>query len=168
MALNFMITNKSFEVHYVIQMAFLMKHMGKFRENLLNMHLTFFIKMCAKNILQKWGEKYIYPAIQHKFRHSRDVLFTMLHHYYVIHEGSKCCGFGYEMLDDPKYDTEMVLYRVVDDHDELEKQFNHIRYFQPKFFALNDVFNNYETADKLKSFLEELYPEPSSFELKDK
>jgi len=33
------------------------------------------------------------------------------------------------------------------------------------FFAVNDVFNKIETTEKLKNFLDEFYPKPSSFEL---
>jgi len=111
----------------------------------------------------KWGEKYIFPTLTHKFRHTRDVLPTMLHHYYVLNEGLQN-GFPAEMINDKRFELDMVLYKIVDDDVKLQKEFNHARQHRPKFFAVNDVFSDNATADKLKNFLEEFYPKPSTFE----
>lgn len=123
-----------------------------------------FYRKVFQNIINKWGEKYIFPTLQHKFRHSRDVLPTMLHHYYVINEGPQN-GFNYEMLNDIKYEQDMVLYKIVDEEQALQKEFDRARQDRPKFFAVNDVFEKMETQEKLKKFLGEFYPKPSSFEL---
>jgi len=122
-----------------------------------------FYKKVSSNLFQKFGEKYINPTLQHKFRNTRDVLFTMLHHYYVINEGHEK-GFEYEMINDLKYEPDMVLYAIVDDDTKLQNMFDHARKNRPKFFAVNDAFDKSETALKLKNFLEEFYPQPSSFE----
>lgn len=45
---------------------------------------------------EKWGRELNITAT-HKFRHWGDVLLPYLHHYYVMHEGSKCCGFLYKV-----------------------------------------------------------------------
>jgi len=123
-----------------------------------------FYKKACSNLFEKFGEKYIQPTLTHKFRHSRDVLFTMLHHYYVINEGSSQ-GMVCDIINDEKYEKDMVLYKIVDDEAKLEKEFNRARKDHPKFFACNDSFEKTETAKKFKAFLDEFYPNPSSFEL---
>jgi len=68
-------------------------------------------------------------------------------------------------INDKKYEKDMVLYRIVDNDKDLQKEFDHAVNFRPKFFAVNDVFSRPETATKLKNFLSYLFPRPSSFEL---
>jgi len=81
----------------------------------------------------------------------------MLHHYYVLNEGLQN-GFPAEMINDKRFELDMVLYKIVDDDVKLQKEFNHARQHRPKFFAVNDVFSDNATADKLKNFLDNFIP----------
>jgi len=85
-----------------------MKHTEKFLDNSLNMLLIFFYKQVAQNLFTKFGEKYVEPSLKHKFRNTRSILFTMLHHYYVVNEG-RSQGFEYERICDKKYEKDLVL-----------------------------------------------------------
>lgn len=48
----------------------------------------------------KWAEE-LQETTKHRFRRWDDVLMPYMHHYYVMHEGSKCCGFQFEVLTFP-------------------------------------------------------------------
>jgi len=121
-----------------------------------------FYRQVCQNLFTKFGS-YVNATLQHKFRSTRDVLLTMLHHYYVMNEGPSQ-GFNYVKIDGKKYEPDMVLYHIVDKDENLQKEFNRARKDRPKFFAVNDVFDKPETALKLKAFLDEFYPNASSFE----
>jgi len=55
---------------------------------------------------------------------------------------------------------------VTDDDKAMETLYNGVLANPPRFFTLNDAFRNPSSGEKLDEFLEKMFPEPSSFELK--
>ena len=123
-----------------------------------------FHKKAFEKIHQKWPED-MTRTVSHRFRHATDVLTPLLHHYYVIHEGSLCCGMKYEKAPPSEMLTEARLY-IRDKMTDIENLIEDIRRARPRFIAINDGSKPSEQNDRIRKFFEELYPRPSSFELR--
>eukprot|EP00873_Tetraselmis_striata_P029290 jgi/Tetstr1/449554/TSEL_036641.t1 len=68
----------------------------KKRSHLLHAPYVFY-KAAFSAIHAKWGKE-LNETANHRFRRWDDMLMPYLHHYYIIHDGSKCCGFKYERV----------------------------------------------------------------------
>jgi hypothetical protein len=123
-----------------------------------------FHKKAFEKIHQKWP-KDMTRTVSHRFRHATDILTPLLHHYYVIHEGSLCCGMKYEKAPPSEMLTEARLYRR-DKVADIENLSEDIRQYKPRFITINDGGKPSEQSDHIRKFLEDLYPRPSSFELR--
>jgi hypothetical protein len=67
----------------------------KKRAHLLHAPYVFY-KSAFARVHAKWPKE-LNETTAHRFRAWNDVLMPYLHHYYVIHEGSSCCGLTYEV-----------------------------------------------------------------------
>jgi len=83
----------------------------------------------------------------------------------LIHEGYQCCGLKYS-LPTPEEKENAKLYSVTDDKEAMEAIYDEILENPPRFFTMNDVFSNPRSGVLLDKFLDEMFSEPSSFELK--
>jgi hypothetical protein len=117
-------------------------------------------KRAFEKLHEKWP-KDIARTMTHKFRHATDILTPFLHHYYVVHEGSVCCNMKYEIAPPGEMLAEAQLYYVTD----IENLFESARQHRPRFMAINDGYKAINQRARIKTFLQELYPNPSSFEL---
>jgi len=121
-------------------------------------------KSVYEKVWIKWREE-IYESLLHRFRHSRDILFHYLHHYFVINEGN-LYNLTYFMEDLGDLQEDALLFRLEDNDKQLDFTFQQIDEIEPRFFTLNDVFQSPSTSKKVKTYLSRKYPNPSSFELR--
>ena len=112
----------------------------------------------------RWPDLFKSTAAQ-RFRHWFDLLTPFMHHYYVIEEGSKCCGDTYEIASPGEMLKETGFVIINDDTTPDDQNLLRIQTLHPRFFTINDNFNNLEKARQIKNLLDNLFPNKSQFEL---
>lgn len=112
-------------------------------------------------------------ASSHKFRHHEDVLTPLMHHGYVVQEGSHCCGMKYEVVPMEEARKMMKFMRWGLNAEENAERLKGIQALSPKFFNVNDEMgNNAEKASDAQRQLHEAFVslfgnEPSPFEKRE-
>jgi hypothetical protein len=128
-------------------------------------HAPFIFYQYAYEEIHRDFKEEIDQTMQHPFRHQEDVTFPLLHHYYVMQKGYKCCDLPFELASVEEMEHDAVLF-VLDD--DLVKTKNHLQTLtknKPRFFTLNDKFSSAAIGTEIRNFLEKTFPQPSSFEL---
>lgn len=62
-----------------------------------------------KRMQEKWPEQFAKTSAS-KFRHWYDMITPLAHHYYVVHEGSKCCKDTYEIAPRSEMDSQTGIF----------------------------------------------------------
>jgi len=133
------------------------------RYRLKHVPIVYYRHICQ--LVHLYWQNEIYDMLPHRFRDPEDVIFTFFHEYLLIHEGYQCCGLNWTLPTSEEKEN-AKLYVITDDDKAMETMYQEILAKPPRFFTLNDAFNNPSSGVLLDDFMEKMFPEPSSFELK--
>jgi len=100
-----------------------------------------YYKQAFQNMHQRFYRSFR-VASAHKFRHYEDVLTPLMHHGYVVQEGSHCCGMKYEIVPLNEVQKMMKFMRWGTDTAENARRLEGIKALSPKFFNVNDEMGN--------------------------
>jgi hypothetical protein len=131
-------------------------------------HAPFVYSRKAFERVHQIFDRPLYTTLKSKFRGKPDMNMPLLHHYYMVSQGSK--ELGIPIYSPPQ--EEMQGYKLVlmqnDNIDELKTLFGEILDGSSpyKIIALNDEYSDMAVADTAVEFLSAFLPEPSEFELK--
>ncbi|KAJ0405303.1 hypothetical protein P43SY_001062 [Pythium insidiosum] len=131
-------------------------------------HAPFVYSRRAFERVHQIFDRPLYMTLKSKFRGKPDMNVPLLHHYYMVSQGSK--ELGIPIYSPPQ--EEMQGYKLIlmqdDNIPELKEIFDGIiAGTSPyKIIALNDEYSDMKVADTAIEFLSAFLPEPSEFELK--
>jgi hypothetical protein len=132
-------------------------------------HAPFIYSRRAFTRIHQIFARQMYMTLKSKFRAKTDMSIPLLHHYYMVAEGSKELGIP---IASPPND-EMNGYQLIklsdDNTDDVKKIFDSIiaGTHDSKIVALNDDYKNLTVQENVQWFFRTFLPEPSAFELND-
>lgn len=127
-------------------------------------HIPVFIyKPFWENMLSFFGEA-VERTRRHKFRDERDVWMDRLYRYYALkhHRAGTQVVPAYELL------TYHRFHKIVNHYGRQEKGIRRLQRIRPKFYCLNDdqgAHPDEQVVQLISRFLDEYYPDKSSFEI---
>ena len=114
-----------------------------------------------KQLLEEWPDE-TEATFRHTFRSHRDVEANYLYHHFALQTGAaRAAGWSARKLD-------TRFCPLNSDLRFLRRQLTFVRWSRPLFHCMNDEMEENPSRDVLettRAFLQEMYPEPSSFEL---
>uniref|UniRef100_K3X248 Stealth protein CR2 conserved region 2 domain-containing protein n=1 Tax=Globisporangium ultimum (strain ATCC 200006 / CBS 805.95 / DAOM BR144) TaxID=431595 RepID=K3X248_GLOUD len=131
-------------------------------------HAPFVYSRKAFERVHQIFDRPLYVTLKSKFRGKPDMNMPLLHHYYMVSQGSQELGIPIEMPTE----EEMTGYKLIlmqdDNTAQLKATFNAIIDGSSpyKIVALNDEYSDMKVADIAIDFFQRFLPEPSEFELK--
>lgn len=130
-------------------------------------HAPFVYSRQAFNEIHRKFGKELNAMLSHQLRHPEDLNMPLLHHIYMLEEGSRKLGIPVALnpLDEA---DDWLLVRVRDtEHDELREVFARTLSGRGRevLLALNDEYQNPATAKMVGEFYAKLLPEPTPYEL---
>ncbi|CAH0493987.1 unnamed protein product [Peronospora farinosa] len=131
-------------------------------------HAPYVYSRRAFERLHQIYDRPLYMTLKSKFRAKPDMNMPLLHHYYMIAQGSE--ELGIPIYSPPA--EQMTGYKLIlmknNNIDSLKQIFGRILDGSSpyKIVALNDEYTDMRVADTVIAFLEKLFSEPSSFERK--
>ena len=128
-------------------------------------HAPFVYQVAAmRRAHERWPEQ-LQATSSHRFRHWRDIITPLLHHYLLVHEGD-ALGLEHEIAsaDEMKLHT---AFAIINDRATANTEIlRRIRTGNaPRFYTLNDGFTRPEIGDLIAKTLADALPHPSEFEL---
>lgn len=129
-------------------------------------HAPFVYSRRAFERVHQIFDRPLYTTLKSKFRGKPDMNMPLLHHYYMVSQGSKELGIPIESPPE----EEMTGYKLIllqdDNIPQLEEMFNEIiAGTSPyKIVALNDEYSDMAVADAAVSFFQRFLPDPSEYE----
>uniref|UniRef100_A0AAV1VGV4 Exopolysaccharide phosphotransferase n=1 Tax=Peronospora matthiolae TaxID=2874970 RepID=A0AAV1VGV4_9STRA len=139
---------------------------GKHVFNFLKHAPFVYSRLAFEEIHKKFGEK-LDAMLSHQTRHAKDLNMPLLHHIYMLEEGSKLLGIPVELNPLSECD-DWLLVRVKDKQEAaLNARFKQaLNNEGPEIMlALNDEYKDKETAELVGRFYAQLLPEKAFFEL---
>lgn len=130
-------------------------------------HAPFVYSRRAFERIHEIFDRPLYMTLKSKFRGKPDMNMPLLHHYYMMSQGSQ--ELGIPIYSPPE--EEMTGYKLIlmqnDNIPTLKKTFQAIKdgTSQYKIVALNDEYSDMRVADTAIEFLSSFLPEPTEFEL---
>jgi hypothetical protein len=130
-------------------------------------HAPFVYSRRAFERIHQIFDRPLFMTLKSKFRGKPDMNMPLLHHYYMMSQGSQ--ELGIPIYSPPE--SEMAGYKLIlmqnDNIPTLKKTFRAIidGTSQFKIIALNDEYSDMKVADTAIEFLNTFLPEPSEFEL---
>jgi hypothetical protein len=130
-------------------------------------HAPFVYSRRAFERVHQIFDRPLYMTLKSKFRGKTDMNIPLLHHYYMMSQGSKELGIP---IENPPQE-EMAGYKLIvmqnDNTDKLKTIFNEIISGTSPYriVALNDEYSDMKVADLAINFFNTLFPKPSEFEL---
>ncbi|CAI5733087.1 unnamed protein product [Hyaloperonospora brassicae] len=131
-------------------------------------HAPFVYSRHAFERVHQIFDRPLYMTLKSKFRAKPDMNMPLLHHYYMVSQGSE--ELGIPVYSPPA--SEMTGYKLIlmknDNIDKLKEMFGQIIDGSSTFkvVALNDEYSDMRVADTAMEFFKKFLPEPSSFERK--
>lgn len=129
-------------------------------------HAPFVYSRRAFERVHQIFDRPLYTTLKSKFRGKPDMNMPLLHHYYMVSQGSKELGIPIEAPPE----EEMTGYKLIlmqdDNIDQLKTIFQAIidGTSPYKIVALNDEYSDMKVADVALDFFARFLPEPSEFE----
>ncbi|GLD92702.1 hypothetical protein PINS_up001281 [Pythium insidiosum] len=123
-------------------------------------------RLAFEKIHERFGVE-LDATLVHQIRHYQDLNVPLLHHIYMNEEGSKLLNIPVQFNPIAECD-DWLLVRIADDnHEALKEQFDKaLRGIGSEvLLALNDEYDNADTADIVREFYQALLPAPEFYEL---
>ncbi|KAF4323330.1 hypothetical protein BBO99_00002045 [Phytophthora kernoviae] len=131
-------------------------------------HAPFVYSRRAFERVHQIFDRPLYMTLKSKFRGKPDMNMPLLHHYYMVAQGSEELGIP---ISSPP-EEEMSGYKLIlmqnNNVDKLKQQFGQIIDGSTPYsiVALNDEYSDMRVADTALEFLSKFLPEPSQYERK--
>ncbi|CEG35165.1 exopolysaccharide phosphotransferase [Plasmopara halstedii] len=131
-------------------------------------HAPFVYSRRAFERVHQIFDRPLYMTLKSKFRSKPDMNNPLLHHYYMLAQGSEELGIPvYSPPEDEMSGYKLILMKN-DNIDKLKQIFGQILDGSSPYsiIALNDEYSDMRVADTAREFLSKFLPEPSKFERK--
>lgn len=131
-------------------------------------HAPFVYSRRAFERVHQIFDRALFTTLKSKFRGKPDMNMPLLHHYYMVSQGSKELGIPIETPPQEEMNGYKLILMQDGTTDKLKETFNQILDGTTpyKIVALNDEYSDMRVADIARDFLNKFLPEPSEFELK--
>ncbi|DAZ98096.1 TPA: hypothetical protein N0F65_005258 [Lagenidium giganteum] len=131
-------------------------------------HAPFVYSRHAFERIHQIFDRPLYMTLKSKFRGKPDMNVPLLHHYYMMSQGSEELGIPIQSPPEEEMQGYKLILMQDDNVDGLEQIFSSILEGNSEYriVALNDEYSEMRVADTAKNFLNKFLPEPSEYELK--
>lgn len=112
-------------------------------------------------------DRQLYQTLSHPFRHGSNMITPLLHHYYLVAQGTKELGIPVEQPSAETLSRFILLVMKDNNVEKCKERFETVLSGKHDWLMLtiNDGYSKPEVGDRARAFLSTFLPEPSSFEL---